>query len=441
MEREAYKQLVKWKKSARRKPLVVQGARQVGKTFLISQFGLNEYENFAHLNFENNAHLRELFKGSLNPERLIIELSFVAGQLIEPGKTLVFFDEIQASEEALTSLKYFQEEAPEYHIIAAGSLLGVAVGKTRSFPVGKVNFLDLHPLSFQEFLLAVDEKMILKRIKGVSKIEPLPEIHHDKLLFNLKLYLFLGGMPEVVQEFIDTRNIETCRAIQKEILKAYTNDFSKYASKSQAIKNLEIWNSIPYQLAKEKKKFKYSDVKKKARAAHFEQTIDWLKQSGLVNIAYNISTPKLPLAGYADSTKFKIYLLDTGLLGAMLNLSPEIIVEPNRLFAEYNGAFIENFIAMELRNLKVENFFYWTSKGEAEVDFILEHKNKIYPVEVKSGTSRNLKSLRSYEAKYHPEYIFRTSPRNYVHANEFVNLPLYSFFSIFNIIDLLIEEN
>ena len=242
--------------------------------------------------------------------------------------------------------------------------------------------------------------------------------------------LFRSGMPEELQSYLDESDITLARNIQKDILEGYQRDFSKYTVKSQAIKTSELWNSVPYQLAKENKKFKYSDVRKKGRAATFEQTIEWLKKAGLVNIVYNIRSPKIPLAGYADYSKFKIYLLDTGLLGAMLGLSPDIIITPNELFTEYNGAFIENFIASELIASGNRELFYWTSKSDAEVDLIIQLQNEIYPMEIKSGTSRNLKSLRSYAGKYQPRLIFRTSPSNFTQNKEFINIPLYAVFSV-----------
>jgi len=286
-------------------------------------------------------------------------------------------------------------------------------------------------------LLAFGEGMLIDRITHQKAIRPLPNILHEKLTYYLKLYLFIGGMPEVLQDYIDNKDILTVRNIQKDILKAYERDFSKHTSKLQAIKNAELWHSVPYQLSKENKKFKYSDVKKKTRAVDYQQTIEWLRQAGLINLAYNISTPKIPLAGYSDLAKFKIYLLDTGLLGAMLDVSSEMIVSPNKLFREYNGAFIENFVAMELICMGVENLFYWTSRGEAEVDFVIQYKNSIYPVEVKSGKSRTLKSLRSYQHNNNPEFIFRCSPRNYFQSNEFVNFPLYAVSTFLQLVQIV----
>jgi predicted AAA+ superfamily ATPase len=434
MKRELYKGLLKWKNGKNRKPLVLQGARQVGKTYLVKQFAQQEYDQFIHLNFEKNPELKEVFNKNLVPQTIINELGFLFGKKIKQESTLIFFDEIQASEQALKSLKYFHEDAPEYHIIAAGSLLGVAVNKERSFPVGKVTFLEMYPLSFSEYLIAFGDEMLQERIANMKKADELPEIIHNKLLNHFKLYLFLGGMPEVLQNYLNNNNIASARRIQNDIIKAFENDFSKYTTRPQTIKNMEVWNSIPTQLAKENKKFKYSAVKNKARASNYELAIDWLKRTGLVNISYNIATAKLPLAGYTKESKFKLFLLDTGLLGAMLKLGSDIIIKPQQLFKEYNGAFIENFVAMELSKVNDRKLFYWTSRGEAEVDFIIQQNNEIYPLEVKSGTSKNLKSLRSYEQKYQPKYIIRTSPRNYFQQDEFINIPLYAVSSVYNFI-------
>ena len=426
MIRSLYTKLISWKNSNKRKPLLVQGARQVGKTYLINEFGRKEYSNIVYLNFEQNPNLETLFDNELKPEKIVDNISLYLGRKITSTDTLIFFDEIQIAPRALTSLKYFCEQAPNYNIIAAGSLLGVSLGKETSFPVGKVNFMTLYPMSFIEYLYAFEEDLLAENLLNNINLESFPEIIHEKLLSHLRMYLYLGGMPEVLQDYLTNHDINSVRKIQNEILKAYKRDFSKYTVKSQAIKTSELWNSIPIQLAKENKKFKYADIHKKARSSTFEQTIEWLKKAGLINVIYNIKVPKLPLAGYTDYSKFKIYLLDTGLLGAMLNLSSEIILKPTKLFSEYNGAFIENFIASELTTYGFKELFYWTSKSNAEVDFILQKGDNIYPVEVKSGLNRNIKSLRSYWDKYNPKLIYRLSPRNFVQQDDFINLPLYA---------------
>lgn len=434
MKRLIYNRLSEWKNSGNRKPLLLQGARQVGKTYLMEEFGKNEYEHFITLNFEEDPGLKTLFEEGLRPETIIENIGIYFGKKITSQNTLLFFDEIQIVPEVLTSLKYFSEKAPEYHIIAAGSLLGISIGKPTSFPVGKVNFITMYPMNFNEFLVALGETVLAEKLIAIEKIQPLPEIIHDKLNKLYKQYLFTGGMPEVLQNYIETKDIALVRQTQNEILEAYKRDFLKYTDKGQALKTTEVWQSIPFQLARENKKFKYGDVRKKARASTFENAIEWLKGAGLIHPAYNITTPKLPLPGYADYSKFKVYMLDTGLLGAMLNLPSRTIVLPDEIFREYNGAFIENFVAQEFTAQGISPLFYWTSKSDAEVDFLLQKENRIYPLEVKSGTSLKLKSLRSYTDKYHPDHIFRASPRNFTQSGNFVNIPLYSIYNFMNLI-------
>jgi len=306
MKRELFKQLVAWKNKPNRKPLLLQGARQVGKTYLINQFGKDEYKQFVSLNFEREPQLKTLFEGSLSAEQIIENIELFIGAKIDPQNALIFFDEIQVVPEVITSLKYFNEQKPEYNIIAAGSLLGVSVGKDRSFPVGKVNFMTLYPMSFSEYLIAFEEELLVNKLNTIDKIEPLPELLHDKLISYLKKYLFLGGMPEVIQSYKENGDIGLVREIQNEILESYKRDFSKYTDKSQAIKTSEVWNSIPNQLAKENKKFKYNDVSKNARSSLYESTIEWLKNAGLIYIVNNISAPKLhfPVMLIEVSSKF-----------------------------------------------------------------------------------------------------------------------------------------
>ncbi len=434
MQRILYKELLEWKNSRNRKPLLIQGARQVGKTYLINQFGKNEYTDYVYLNFEQDEMLGNLFSKNLDSVQILNDLGLYLGYKINIENTLIFFDEIQAVPRALTSLKYFYEQIPDLHIIAAGSLLGVSVGKQNSFPVGKVNFKTLYPLSFEEFLLVNNEQLLVKHLKTKTDFKTLTDVIHHKLLDYFKIFLYIGGMPEVVNNYINNKDIRQVREIQNEILQAYERDFSKYSEKNLAIKTSEVWHSIPYQLARENKKFKFSNVRKGARSSYYELTISWLKNAGLIYPAYQISVPKLPLAGYADFSKFKIYLLDTGLLGAMLDINSDIIIKPNALFTEYNGAFIENYVANELIKSNEKTLFYWTSKSDAEVDFILQHNNKILPVEVKSGLNRNIKSLRSYASKYNPEYIIRASVRNFYKEQNFINIPLYAIFILKNLI-------
>lgn len=428
MKRTLYRDLLAWKHRARRKPLLLQGARQVGKTWLVDEFGRAEYSNYIHLNFEENPDLRTIFAKEKTPENLIETIGLLTGKKIPSRDTLIFFDEIQIAPEALTSLKYFYEQAPEYHIIAAGSLLGVSVCKQSSFPVGKVHFLTLYPMTFIEYLMAAGEDLLARKLLELQEPDTLAEAVHNKLLDHYKKYLVIGGMPEVVQDYLDNRDIASARQIQQEILEAYQRDFSKYTDANQSIKTSAIWNSIPRQLARENKKFKYNAVQKNARAATFEQTIEWLRKAGLVYLVHNIRKPELPLSGYADYSKFKVYLHDCGLLAAMLDIPSEIIIKPTEIFTHYFGAFIENFAAQQLVAHGHKDLFYWTSKSDAEVDFVLQIQDEVFPLEVKSGTSKNLKSLRSYSEKYHPRLLYRTSPRNFIQAGDFVNLPLYACF-------------
>ena len=425
MKRKAYRQLLQWKKDENRKPLLLQGARQVGKTYLVDEFAKNEYSHYYYFNFEQTPDLIPIFESNLDPKELIFKLELFKDEKIYSENSLIFFDEIQVCPRAITSLKYFYESPSEYHIIAAGSLLGVSIGKKSSFPVGKVNFMNMYPMAFSEFLSAIGSNMLAELIK-TGEYRTVHEVIHNKLIEKYKLFLYLGGMPEVLQSYIDNQDMEKVRKIQNEILKAYENDFSKYTDNMQAIKTSEVWNSIPYQLSKENKKFKYSDASKKARSSTYELTITWLKNAGLIYPVYNVSTPKIPLSGYSDRSKFKLYMLDTGLLGAMLSLTPKIILDVDRLYSEYNGAFIENFVACELINSGEKELYYWTSEGKAEVDFLVRSENKIFPVEVKSGSSRNLKSLRVYERYYNPQKVIRSSPRIFSEENKFINLPLYA---------------
>ena len=422
MHRALYKNLLDWKVSTRRKPLLIQGARQVGKTWLINEFGKKEYAVYIYLNFEQTPNLKSLFANELSPQKIIENIGLLLNKKIHSDNTLICFDEIQNCPDALTSLKYFQEQAPEIHIIAAGSLLGVSLGKTQSFPVGKVNFLTLYPLSFAEYLEAMGENLLVEKL---SILDSLPDVLHEKMLVFLKMYFFLGGMPEVVVDYIHNKDISAARQIQKDILNAYQRDFSKHSDPTQAIKVSEVWQSVPFQLAKENKKFIYNDVKNNARAINYQQSIEWLKNAGLIHVVNQLRTAKLPILGYVDFSKFKIYILDTGLLGALLNLSSEIILQPNELFVEYNGAFVENYTCLELLKLFEQDIFYWSSEREAEVDFVFQYKNDIYPLEVKSGMNRNTKSLRSYADKFQPKLLLRASPRNFIRSDEFINIPLY----------------
>jgi len=426
MYRLAYLDLLNWKNIDSRKPLLVQGARQVGKTYLLKQFGEKEYDDCAYFNFEETPQLSTLFEGDLSPQKLIMSLAAFQGRPITPEKTLIFFDEIQTCPRALTSLKYFCEEMPRHHIVAAGSLLGVRIGKSSSFPVGKVSFLSMYPLSFLEYLRAIGEEMLIELLLKNTSLDPIPEILHEKLSGLLKIYLYNGGMPEVVNTYIRTNDLTATRAIHKEIIRAYERDFSKYSTATEAVRVSEIWRSIPSQLARENKKFKYSMVKKSGRASQFESAIEWLRMAGLVYTAVNETAPRLPLAGYEDTVRFKVYMVDCGLLGAMLDLPSRDIVMGNLIFSEYQGAFMENFAATIFARKNEGRLHYWISEGIAEVDFLIPAEDKILPLEVKSGMNRNVKSLRVFAEKFKPARIYRTSPRNFYSHDDFVNIPLYA---------------
>jgi predicted AAA+ superfamily ATPase len=426
MDRLAFQSLKSWKSSSKRKPLLVQGARQVGKTYLLREFGRREYDDCAYFNFEETPGLSTLFASDLTPLKIVESLSAYQARLIKPTTTLLFFDELQACPRALTSLKYFCEQAPEFHVVAAGSLLGVSVGKISGFPVGKVNFLSMYPLNFLEFLAAVGEGQLAAVVRENASLAPIADVLHDKISGFLRQYLFLGGMPEVVDCYIQTKDFMAARGIQKEILRAYERDFSKYTTPTQAVRVSEIWRSIPSHLARENKKFKYGDVKKGGRASQFESAVEWLRSAGLMYTAVNVTAARIPLAGYEDHARFKAYIFDCGLLGAMIDVPPKTIVLGDAIFSEYNGAFVENMVATELARKSEGSLHYWISDGIAEVDFLVVNDQAILPLEVKSGLNRNIKSLRVFADKFHPTRLYRASPRNFECRDDFVNIPLYA---------------
>ncbi len=425
MKRDIYNQLLQWKTSESRKPLIVKGARQVGKTYILQEFGSNEYANMVYFNFEEDPELRDLFKGRLLPEKILEKLIIYQESNIVPEQTLIIFDEIQNAPEALTSLKYFCEKAPEYHIVAAGSLLGVKLGQSAPFPVGKVNFINLYPLSFAEFLDASGKSKLRIFLENKSEFSPIATSFHSDLIDLLKIYYFVGGMPEAVRQYIKNKDLNNVRKIQNEILAAYAIDFSKYTTKTEAIRIAKTWESLPGQLAKENKKFKFAEIRKNARARDYSEAIQWLVDGGLVYKVSNVKTPKLPLCGYQEE-KFKLYLLDVGLLGAMINVTQRIIIEGNRQFSEYNGAFVENYVAQELVAHGQNNLYYWSSKSSAEVDFVVAWQEQIFPLEVKAGVSRQKKSLRVYGQKYNPPVLSRSTLMNFKKDGDIKNYPLYA---------------
>ncbi len=424
MERDIYRQLLSWKNHENRKPLILKGARQVGKTYLLKKFAQQEYNNYLYLNFEEDPELAEFFKASLKPSNILEKISIYFDQEIMPKNTLLIFDEIQECPEALNSLKYFQEDGKEHPIVAAGSLLGVKLAHTKGFPVGKVNFLDLFPLSFFEFLTAIEKHALRKYLAELKVCEPLPEPFHNELLDLLKKYFFIGGMPEVVAAYAKNKNLFDIRTIQKEILKAYDLDFAKHAPKDEIMKITRVWESIPNQLAKENKKFVFSAIKQGARGREYESAIQWLTEAGIILKSYNISAPKLPLSGYVDRNVFKVFHLDVGLLSAMSKIPEKSILDKNSLFDEFYGAFTENFIAQELTNAQYP-LYYWTSEGKAEIDFLIEKDLDIFPIEVKAGTSKRKKSLLVYAEKYNPKHLLRCSSMNLKKNGKICNIPLY----------------
>jgi hypothetical protein len=425
MERDIYKLLQDWKGSSRRKPLVLNGARQVGKTYSLKHFGKTSYKNTVYLNFEKDERLIQFFEGTIDPKELIKTLSIYKEVEIIPNETLIIFDEIQNSPKALNSLKYFCEEAGEYPVVAAGSLLGVKTAGGKGFPVGKVNFLHLYPMTFFEFLSALGQEKTRFFLETYATFEPLPSPMHEKLIQLLKMYFFVGGMPEVVAEYAKTEKINVVREIQLEILNSYEKDFAKHAPQNEMMKITTVWNQVHRQLAKENKKFIFASIRKSARGRDYEEAIQWLSDAGLIHKSFLVETPKFPLSAYADTHIFKIFLADVGLLGAQSSLSPQVIIEGNLLFTEFKGALTENYVAQELIAAKRKEPYYWTSEGTAEIDFLIEKDHEICPMEVKAGVSHKKKSLLVYNQKYSPSKLIRATTMNLKHDGDIYNYPLY----------------
>jgi predicted AAA+ superfamily ATPase len=424
MKRNLFTQLQSWKNNPARKPLVLMGARQVGKTYILKAFGKFSYQNIAYVNFENTPGLSDLFEQSLKPQEILKILSIELNMEILPEKTLIIFDEVQECPHALNSLKYFREQANQYHICASGSLLGVTLAHTKGFPVGQVDFLHLYPLSFMEFLRALDEEQLLQYLFEIKEVKPLPKVLHEKLLKFFKEYLYIGGMPATIDTYRTSHDFQQVRTIQLGILNSYRLDFAKHAPSNAIIKINQTWDVIPGQLAKENKKFIYSVIRKGARAQEYEIAIQWLKEAGLVHKIYNVSVPKLPLIAYANHEIFKLYLCDVGLLGAMSELSAKTIIHDQGIFQEFKGSITENYVAQELAR-QGYNLYYWTSSGQAELDFLLQREEKIYPIEVKSGQSLKKKSLTTYIQKYNPQCALRFSTMNLMQQENLINFPLY----------------
>lgn len=425
MKRDAYLQLLAWKSDPRRKPLLLRGARQTGKTYLLKAFGKAQYDSLVYFNFEEDQNLKGFFSHGGRPAEIMENLSVYAGRKIRPGRDLVIFDEIQASDGALRSLKYFSENAPEYHIAGAGSLLGISLSGPGAFPVGKVNFIDLYPMTFMEFLTASGAQHLRQYISKISDIQPLPEPLHQELLARLRTYFFIGGMPEAVGHYAATNERLGVRKIQKEILTAYALDFAKYASAPDIPKLGMIWESLPAQLGKENKKFVFSRLRKNARIRDFENSIEWLEKSGLILRAFRVSTARQPLGAYRENNIFKIYALDVGLLAAMSRIDPPAMIAGDRVFREFEGPLVENFVATQLRATHDTNLYYWQSAGTAEVDFLYESGSRIIPLEVKAGENPKSKSLLSYAEKFTPPVLTRTTRLNLKKDGRLINLPLY----------------
>lgn len=425
---ELYRSIIEklkvWKDRPDRKPLILKGARQTGKTWILEHFGRTEFEYVASFNFDKDESLNEIFENTKVPERIISQLKLHTDYPILPGKTLIIFDEIQECNKALNALKYFCEDAPEYAVVAAGSLLGVALSKGDSFPVGKVEFLELYPLTFKEFLKVNDEK-IYQYVDDLSAVEPLPQIAADKLTEFYRQYLVVGGMPVAVKAFMENRGMDSIKQEQRFILDAYALDFSKHADSRDIPRIISIWNSIPSQLAKENRKFIYKMVKPGARARDYEDALLWLENAGLIHRVFCSTKPFLPLKSYDDLSAFKIYMSDIGLLRELAGLPPEVILSGNTVYTEFKGALAENYVLQSLVCQLDVLPRYWVSIGKAEVDFVVQLGIDIVPVEVKSENRLGGKSLSVYDSNYLPAYKIRYSLNNLKKDDNLINIPLY----------------
>lgn len=422
MYRYAINDLIVWKKSLNHMPLIIKGARQVGKTWLMQEFGKTQYEKVAYISFDSNPRLDTLFKKDFNIKRLIDGLNIEVGFNITPKDTLIIFDEIQENPLALTSLKYFCENAPEYDIVAAGSLLGVAHNKGTGFPVGKVEYLNLYPLSFKEFLLAMNENQILGIIdKNDFEMQ---KVFKERIIDLLRRYCYVGGMPKAVLSFSQEQDYNLVRKIQRNILSDYESDFSKHIPPEQVERTRLLWNAIPSQLVKENKKCMYGKIKQGARAKDFEIALNWLIDSGLVHKVSRVTEPNMPLKAYEDVSAYKLFLLDVGLLGAMTDLDSRSLLENDKLFNDYNGAITEQYVLQEFKTIGELPVFYWAS-NKAELDFLIQYQNNIIPVEVKATINLQAKSLKSFRQKYEPKISVRTSLADYEENAGLFNIPLY----------------
>ena len=425
IKRDIIDQLKAWKTNPRRKPLVLQGARQVGKSWALKKFGKECFEDVVYINFDTMPSIKEDFKRTKEPQKLIKSMEMMMGRTISSDSTLIIFDEVQECNEALNSLKYFCEDAPEYAVVCAGSLLGVALNRSgASFPVGKVDFMTLYPVSFTEYLLASDEKLYWA-YRMIDEVMPVPEVIHQQLIDAYKVYLVLGGMPEVVSVYVDTRNWDEVRAIQDAILQSYSLDFAKHISNKDIPRVFQLWGNLQDQLAREDKKFRYADVQKGARAREYEGAIEWLCLAGLVHRVSAIETPRLPLSAYKKSNAFKLYLNDVGLLGRKFGLDALTVLLGDNLFTEFKGVMAENYVLQSLVRQFGDQHYYWTSGNTAEVEFVLQQAGRIIPVEVKADKNVAAKSLAFYRKLYQPQMSIRLSTLNMRKDDDLLNLPLY----------------
>ena len=425
MERLAMQYLDNWKVNENKKPIIIRGARQVGKTWLMKEFGKRKYSQIAYVNFESSKLLKSLFEDDFDIERIISAIQIETGIQIIAESTLIIFDEIQEAEGGITSLKYFYENAPQYHIVAAGSLLGVSLHKQTSFPVGKVDFIDLQPLSFSEFLLAMDQQQLLHLIE--SKDWKLIKSFKTKYIYLLKQYYYIGGMPEAVLSFSKSGNYKEVRQIQERLLSAYEQDFSKHAPQEIVPRIRMLWNSIPSQLAKENKKFIYSAIKKGARAKDFELALSWLIDCGLIYKVSRVSKPGIPLKAYDDFSAFKLFVVDVGLLAAMGSIDVRTLLDGNAIFEEFKGTLTEQFVFQQLIGNPEIALYYWSaSRSVAEIDFVAQYFGKVSAIEVKAEENLQAKSLKSFYQKYPQTKAIRTSMSDYREEEWMINLPLYA---------------
>jgi hypothetical protein len=424
MKRDKFAELILWKENQRRKPLILRGARQTGKTWLLKEFGRIHFKEIIYINFEEATNLQSIFKSDFDIKRIITTLQIYSQKVISPEDTLIVFDEIQSAENGITSLKYFYENAPQYYLIAAGSLLGMGLHTKVSFPVGKVDFMDLRPMTFSEFLTALNENGLAETIR--KKDWATLSLFHNKLVEYLKYYLYVGGMPEVVKVFSEARDWEQVRKVQIQILNSYEADFSKHTPKEIVPRVRMVWQSIPAQLAKENKKFVYGVIRGGARAKDFEIAIQWLVDCGLVIKIHRVSKPGMPLIAYQDISVFKLFLLDVGLLGAMAGIPIRVLLNGNEVFTEFKGALTEQYVMQQLKTDSNRYIGYWTNeRSTSEVDFIVQEEGEIVPIEVKSGENLRAKSFKLFCEKYSPAKAFRTALTLYKKEDWMTNIPLY----------------